>query len=89
MKKILLLLLFVFAIINTCEGAKGKVPQKAKEVAKEDFYKVLGVKKNVDEKGLKKAYRKKSLEHHPDKNPDNREEAEKKFIEASAHSLFY
>jgi len=44
----------------------------------EDYYKILGVDKNADDKAIKKAYRKKALEHHPDKNPDNTE-AEEKF----------
>jgi len=44
-----------------------------------DYYKILEVDKNIDEKDLKKAYRKLSLKWHPDKNPDNKEVAEKKF----------
>ena len=44
--------------------------------AGEDFYKLLGVKKNADEKEIRKAFKKASLKYHPDKNPDNKEEAE-------------
>ncbi|GMH43554.1 hypothetical protein BSKO_11476 [Bryopsis sp. KO-2023] len=48
-----------------------------------DYYKVLGVDKNVGETELKKAYRKLAMKYHPDKNPDNKEAAEKKFKEVS------
>ncbi|CAM9503524.1 unnamed protein product [Chrysoparadoxa australica] len=47
-----------------------------------NFYETLGVKKNANEKAIKKAYRKKALKFHPDKvSPDKREAAEKKFSE--------
>eukprot|EP00795_Rhopilema_esculentum_P014508 gene14508-5568_t len=45
----------------------------------EDYYKILGVSKDADEKEIKKAYRKLALKWHPDKNPDNVKEAEEKF----------
>ncbi|XP_030285180.1 dnaJ homolog subfamily B member 2 isoform X2 [Sparus aurata] len=48
-----------------------------------DYYNVLGVSKTATEDDIKKAYRKLALKWHPDKNPDNKEEAEKKFKEVA------
>ena len=45
-----------------------------------DYYKVLGVPRDADEKAVKKAYRKLAREHHPDVNPDDAA-AEAKFKE--------
>jgi curved DNA-binding protein CbpA len=45
------------------------------------FYDVLGVNANADASGIRKAYLRASLKHHPDKNPDDIEGAKARFVE--------
>lgn len=48
---------------------------------KKCFYEILGIKKSCNEDDIKKAYRKLAIKHHPDRNRENKEEAEIKFKE--------
>lgn len=50
--------------------------------AKRDYYEVLGVPKNADQRTIKSAYRKMALKFHPDRNADD-PSAEDKFKEAA------
>ena len=50
---------------------------------KKDYYEILGVNKDASEQEIKKAYRKLAIKWHPDKNPDNKKEAEERFKEIS------
>lgn len=45
------------------------------------YYEVLDVPVDADAASIRKAYLKKSLKYHPDKNPDSSEEAKAKFIQ--------
>ena len=50
-------------------------------MSKRDYYEVLGVTKGSQEAEIKKAYKRLAMKHHPDRNKDDKEAAEKKFKE--------
>ncbi|CAK8543836.1 unnamed protein product [Lathyrus sativus] len=59
--------------------------EKALKISKrKDYYKILGISKHASAADIKRAYKKLALQWHPDKNVDNREEAEAKFREIAA-----
>lgn len=59
--------------------------EKALKMSKrKDWYKILGVSKTASIAEIKRAYKKLALQWHPDKNVDNRDEAENKFREIAA-----
>lgn len=76
-----LLPLLIFALAGI--ASFGPRAARAAEAKKPSYYDVLGVPKDADEKAIKSAYRKMALKWHPDKNPDDKEAAEKKFREVA------
>jgi molecular chaperone DnaJ len=48
---------------------------------KRDYYEVLGVGRGATDQEIKSAYRRLALQHHPDRNPDKKEESEERFKE--------
>ncbi|RWR88476.1 dnaJ subfamily B member 13-like protein [Cinnamomum micranthum f. kanehirae] len=82
-------------VVEACrlDGAKeedeasisGSVPKTKPSISNMgvDYYKILQVDKNANEDDLKKAYHKLAMKLHPDKNPNNKKEAEAKFKQIS------
>uniref|UniRef100_A0A7S0LU62 J domain-containing protein n=1 Tax=Coccolithus braarudii TaxID=221442 RepID=A0A7S0LU62_9EUKA len=73
----LVLVLCIF--ISVTSGVRSPRQRSASAAEETDYYKILGVRRGADKNAIKKAFRKMSVQWHPDKNPDNKEEAEVKF----------
>lgn len=77
------------------EGEKNQAKQKIqkaqvalKQSKEKNHYKILGVPRTAAAQQIKKAYRELALKWHPDKNLDNKEEAEKMFLDiAQAYEI--
>jgi DnaJ homolog subfamily C member 7 len=54
-----------------------KAELELKKSQRKDYYKILGVEKDADDNAIKKAYRKLAIIHHPDKNPNDEQAAER------------
>ncbi len=54
---------------------------------KKDFYEILGIDKSATPEQIKKAYRKKAIEYHPDKNPGDKAAEENFKLAAEAYEI--
>lgn len=56
-------------------------------MAQKDYYLILGVAREASSEQIKKAYRKKALQYHPDKNPGDKQAEESFKLAAEAYSV--
>jgi len=56
-------------------------------MSKRDYYEILEVSKNASAEEIKKAYRKKAIQYHPDKNPGDKASEEKFKESAEAYEV--
>ena len=60
-------------------GQRQQQQQRKKEPEGEDYYKVMGVRRDATEDEIKKAFKKLAIKYHPDKNQDDPEKAKEQF----------
>ena len=68
------------------DGYLNDANKNAEKARKRDYYAILGIDKNADEKEIKRAYKKMAMKYHPDRNSESEESkkmAEKKFIDVN------
>ena len=56
-------------------------------MSKRDYYEILGVSRDSSASELKKAFKKKAMKYHPDRNPDNPDAAQKFKDAAEAYDI--
>ena len=75
---------FPFGDFEEMGGGRGGRGGPKKDVNTTKYYEILGVAKTSSEDEIKKAFRKKALIEHPDKNPSDPEGASKRFLEVQS-----
>jgi DnaJ family protein C protein 3 len=58
-----------------------KIDRLIRQASRKDYYKILGVAKTTSKRDIKKAYRKKAMEYHPDRYTGSKEQAQKKMAD--------
>lgn len=59
--------------VTGVDGYLAEANQKAEKARKRDYYAILGIDKNADERDIKRAYKKMAMKYHPDRNSETEE----------------